>query len=1004
MTIAFFTAAAGLRNHQSKMDVIANNIANVNTTGYKTSQMSFASMLSQTVRGASGPSASLGGTNPMQVGLGAFVSAITSNMEQSPLENTNRVTDVAINGNGFFITNNGDKSTYTRAGNFGLDSLGYLVTVSGMKVQGYNQLTKDGLSIDSKSPVGDMVIPLGKKIEAKSTDKITFFSNLDADSNRWGTPKIISAGSTGLISASGDALPIAKLVGEKTTALAAGVSTTPNVDGIVQINGINIHYTMIRDFVNGLSSVDVAQTIADRINSNVASGTTINVVGSASTLPPTPVPTAADTFDIDGTRVALTGFPGDAGSLNNAIFVANRINQGIAQASAIAPCGFGAGSPVNGDTFDINGVTVTIAGFADAGNAAANAVQIAANINATAGLGPAVYPNGVTAVANANGTISLKANQFGQPITVSNFTGTAQNTGLASITDGDSAAVGIQVFPTKYINATANSNGTLTLTHLTPGQTLTISNITETNAGSLGLSSIYDEDTVAANIQMNANTIYKKVQATVREENNYGKLILQAVGSGDQFTIDPTAGITAVNAGLSSLTALTTIKPKDLPDIDLAGKHTLTVIESKAAEGTTLTQVGFGTGFTPASSDSFIINGIRVTLTGFVDSGSSSGNSAQIAKIINTTAGITVDAIANSNGTLTLKHKLAGENNTIEITGIAETNPGSTGLGSITDADNNAANGIQITNGVNASITDTFKPADNSPAIVRFYEDIVAPGSASNLKNVQNVISGSASIFPLIPGVVLSYDELKAGTSSLETAKAAEYTTNRVVYDSLGNSHDLTITFSHEEMNYWSYIFNFPKEPEIDIQNNTGNIKFDPNGLINTPNPINPLVFTASGAQTNNIEITWDGDGDLLGGITQFTGDFTTTIKTQNGYSFGVLEDFEIDQIGIIRGFYSNGQNRPIGQLALALFTNPSGLSSVGDTAYDKTVNSGEPTVLKPTTGSAGSIFGGFVEQSNVDLALEFTQLIITQRGLQANSRVFTAQDEILNEVVNLKR
>ena len=1004
MTIAFFTAASGLRNHQRKIDVIANNIANVNTTGYKGSQMSFASMLSQTVRGASGPSANLGGTNPLQVGLGAFISAITSNMEQSPLENTNRVTDVAINGNGFFIVKNGEESSYTRAGNFGLDALGYLVTVSGMKVQGYNQLTPDGLDIDSKSPVGDLVIPLGKKIEAKPTDRITFFSNLDADSNRWGTPKIISAGSTGLISASGDAVPIAKLIGENATALAAGVSTTPNVDGLVQINGISIHYTLVRDFTNGLSSIDVAKTIADRINSNVAIGTTISVVGSATTVPPTPIPTAADTFDIDGCRVALTAFPGDTGSVNNATFIANLINQGVAQTTSVTPCGFGAGAPANGDTFDINGVTVTVAGFVDAGNAAANAVQIAANINATAGLGPGTYPNGVTATANANGTITLKANQFGQPITLANFTATAQNTGLASVTDGDAAAAGIQIFPTKYVNATANSNGTLTIQHLTPDKTLTISNITETNAGALGLASIYDEDTATAGIQVNSYNIYKKVQATVREENNYGKLVLQAVGSNDQFTIDPTVGITAVNAGLASMTTLTTIEPKEKPDIDLAGKHTITVIDAKEAEGTTLTQVGFGTGFTPTSTDSFIVNGIRVTLTGFVDSGSSAGNSAQIAKIINTTAGISVDAIANSNGTLTLKHKLAGENNTIEITGISEANPGATGLGSISDADSNAANGIQITNGVNARIEDTFKPADNSAAIIRFYEDIVAPGSASSLKNVQNVISGSASIYPIIPGVVLSFDVLKSGTSSIETAMAAQYTTNRVVYDSLGNTHDLTVTFTHEEMNYWSYIFNFPKEPEIDIQNNSGDIKFDTTGLISTPNPINPLVFKAVGAETNNIDVVWDGDGDLLYGISQFTGEFTTTIKTQNGYTFGVLEDFEIDQIGIIRGFYSNGQRRPIGQLALALFTNPAGLSSVGDTAYQNTVNSGEPNVLKPTTGSAGSIFGGFVEQSNVDLALEFTQLIITQRGLQANSRVFTAQDEILNEVVNLKR
>jgi len=90
--------------------------------------------------------------------------------------------------------------------------------------------------------------------------------------------------------------------------------------------------------------------------------------------------------------------------------------------------------------------------------------------------------------------------------------------------------------------------------------------------------------------------------------------------------------------------------------------------------------------------------------------------------------------------------------------------------------------------------------------------------------------------------------------------------------------------------------------------------------------------------------------------------------------------------------------------LVLANFSNPEGLTRVGDTSFRESVNTGPAILLRAGTGGSGLIFGGFLEQSNVDLALEFTNMIITQRGLQANSRVFTTQDEILSEVVNLKR
>jgi flagellar hook protein FlgE len=164
------------------------------------------------------------------------------------------------------------------------------------------------------------------------------------------------------------------------------------------------------------------------------------------------------------------------------------------------------------------------------------------------------------------------------------------------------------------------------------------------------------------------------------------------------------------------------------------------------------------------------------------------------------------------------------------------------------------------------------------------------------------------------------------------------------------------------------------------------------------------VQFSAPGAAPTVVNLVYDGFGDPIMGITQYASATTASAREQDGYAMGTLNDFETDQTGTIVGLYSNGQRRPVGQLALATFSNPEGLERVGESTFHATTNSGQAVKLRPTTGGSGVVFAGFLEQSNVDLALEFTNLIMTERGLQANSRVFTTQDEILNEIVNLKR
>ncbi len=157
---------------------------------------------------------------------------------------------------------------------------------------------------------------------------------------------------------------------------------------------------------------------------------------------------------------------------------------------------------------------------------------------------------------------------------------------------------------------------------------------------------------------------------------------------------------------------------------------------------------------------------------------------------------------------------------------------------------------------------------------------------------------------------------------------------------------------------------------------------------------------------TMNLGATTGGGGVVgsLGGLTQFAGSGTAVLRDQDGYQSGTLQNFTIDRTGTISGSFTNGVNQTLGQMVLADFNNPAGLLRTGDNMYGISGNSGGAVLGFPLEGSQSFLTSGALEMSNVDLAQEFTNLIVAQRGFQANGRVITTSDEMLTEVVNLKR
>ncbi|MFP5359147.1 MAG: flagellar hook protein FlgE [Actinomycetes bacterium] len=179
MLRSLFSGISGLRAHQTMLDVTGNNIANVNTAGFKSSQVQFQDTLSQVLANAGAPQDGGGGTNPAQVGLGVKVAGIATNFQQGAAQLTNRSTDMMISGDGFFVVNKGGEQLYARAGAFSFDALGQLVTPDGALVQGWAADAAGG--IDLNAPLTDLRLPISTLMGARATSEAGFEGNLPAD-------------------------------------------------------------------------------------------------------------------------------------------------------------------------------------------------------------------------------------------------------------------------------------------------------------------------------------------------------------------------------------------------------------------------------------------------------------------------------------------------------------------------------------------------------------------------------------------------------------------------------------------------------------------------------------------------------------------------------------------------------------------------------------------------------------------------------------------------------
>ena len=281
---------------------------------------------------------------------------------------------------------------------------------------------------------------------------------------------------------------------------------------------------------------------------------------------------------------------------------------------------------------------------------------------------------------------------------------------------------------------------------------------------------------------------------------------------------------------------------------------------------------------------------------------------------------------------------------------------------------------------------------------------IIGDGGLANELGGINIreASGAAqfdAIFDSRPG---NYIEQQIATD-------VSHQTGITVFDSMGNSHVITVTFTKDptQSNRWTWDATVPSPATVTGGNN-GAVTFDTDGRLETFTynaGASSFQFDPNTGASAPLDIRMDSGtlGDI-NGLSQFASTSNAVASGQDGYAMGNLQDIQIDSLGVITGFFTNGVSQTLAQIALASFNNPTGLLRRGDNMYEESANSGAAVLGYSGTSNQSTITPGALESSNVDLSQQFTSMITAQRGFQANARVITTADEMLSELVNLKR
>lgn len=273
---------------------------------------------------------------------------------------------------------------------------------------------------------------------------------------------------------------------------------------------------------------------------------------------------------------------------------------------------------------------------------------------------------------------------------------------------------------------------------------------------------------------------------------------------------------------------------------------------------------------------------------------------------------------------------------------------------------------------------------------------------------IGDIVVPVGSLKSPVPSTEFSFD-LNLDASGTAGPPATQFSTSIEVYDSLGASHVVSVSFTKNATpGQWDYSISIPNsDVSSPVTPVTGSITFDSTGKLVSPTSAGPfpaLTVTGLNSGAADMTLTWQLYDGTTPRLTQYSQPSAVSANAQDGSPAAQLIRAGLDDGGRILAQYSDGQQIMVGQLAMAAIRNPESLIAAGNNNYLLSARTALPAIGIPGTGGRGTILGGSVEFSTVDIAREFTNLIVLQRGYQANTRVVTTVDELSQETINLKR
>lgn len=873
MMRSLWSGVSGLRMHQIGMDVEGNNIANVNTSGFKYSRVNYATMFSQTKAIATRPQGDLGGQNPMQIGLGVNASSTMRVHSQGNISTTDRNYDVAINGNGFFmVSDDGGFNKYlTRDGAFLQDAAGNFVNSAGYVVQGWNRDPVTG-RVDTTLPVENLHWNPAMQIPANPSSQIYLNANLnsgrriDADTSR----PIYSLDSVHGYRVQGNTVTENN---ENDAGTTLFYTTTTNTQDVTEkgIDFASVFDGETNQSVNLREGQGFWMSFADAIYNTNSRG--------------------VNAYDPNITAQSQNAiFWGDATQAANLNITINGVN--IQNA-------------------DIRGIDAAIA-----------------YINTFTSATDTRQGTGVRAVKNANGS--------GIQFINTNASGTTDNMKNINLTvnAGNSAGEVWQVTAVPQVGGnrtytqqsnTGQGNASTSVWTATGGQApnqftgpandqvqiITAHKYTYSSTGQT-LPRMWDADSGQAFVAGTAQ------QPPTWDQNNPNAVASQnyynAVMNGSLYNND-----VRVFNSTEDLRELLQRDARFGVDFDGTGTFDLTDVNEK------------------------------------------------------------VKVQVNQNG----QYVISNANEVTQLAGGAvmqqnQTNP--------TPAGGIAAKNMNMYN--------------------------------TSYSDENGLVSTNDALNGLFSGWM---GNLNAGTQNKLTKELAlsSFGTNLQIFDSLGTEHNITVQWVKQDTtldggNEWQMIIKVDEPATISTRadglNNimVGTVRFGNDGSLISYDP-RTINFSGNNGSAPNQLVTLNlgGSGDYTGLVSN---DRTSSLskKSTDGYAAGTLrqgmENTRVDQAGNILGSFDNGVTLVLGRIAMGNVTNDSGLEDIGGNLFRISANSGDLTIGTSGTGGRGSMQTSALESSNADLSLSLTNLIVIQRGYQANSKTITTSDQLLNTLLQLKQ